>query len=45
MQNVSAIDPMGPLLIHLAHKLQRQPLGQPGLFRKICMETACDLLK
>jgi [pyruvate, water dikinase]-phosphate phosphotransferase / [pyruvate, water dikinase] kinase len=33
--SVSAIDPMGPLLTHLARKLQQQPLGQPGLFRKL----------
>jgi [pyruvate, water dikinase]-phosphate phosphotransferase / [pyruvate, water dikinase] kinase len=34
-ESVSAIDPMGPLLTHLARKLQQQPLGQPGLFRKL----------
>jgi [pyruvate, water dikinase]-phosphate phosphotransferase / [pyruvate, water dikinase] kinase len=35
VSNVSTIDPMGPLLMLLARKLQRQPLGQPGLFRKL----------
>jgi [pyruvate, water dikinase]-phosphate phosphotransferase / [pyruvate, water dikinase] kinase len=35
MENVSAIDAMGPLLTHLALRLHRQPLGQPGLFRKL----------
>ncbi|MFW5772842.1 MAG: pyruvate, water dikinase regulatory protein [Phototrophicaceae bacterium] len=34
-ENVPAIDAMGPLLMHLAIKFHRQPLGQPGLFRKL----------
>lgn len=32
-QGITAIDLMGALLTHLAEKLGRQPLGQPGLYR------------
>lgn len=35
VENVPAIDAMGPLLLHLAIKLHQQPLGQPGLFHKL----------
>jgi regulator of PEP synthase PpsR (kinase-PPPase family) len=34
-QGVVEIDLMGPLLDHLTHVLVQEPLGQPGLYRKL----------
>ena len=32
---VPAIDLMGPMLLHLAHILDKPPIGQPGLYRQL----------
>ncbi len=34
-RNVTVIDLMGPLMDHLASRLERKPLGEPGLYRKL----------
>ena len=36
--HIAAIDLMGPLLIRLRKMLDRQPLGQPGLYRQLQRE-------